>query len=134
MIGKDKITDLILSQIQKLMVNKVDFDIKKVFKTLRFKLRSEITGPTLVCVGNEGKVFSDIIVAKSTLTKDKIVILYSGKHEEPYFKLLDTTNDSKLVKILDTFNSGKTIFENKDYKNKSLQLTFISKYIGSSLK
>jgi hypothetical protein len=133
MFGLEKIRSMVISQIEDLMKNKTDFNVKKVLKTLKYKIKKEIIGPATVCIGSEGKVFSDIIIGKHEQTKHKIVIIYSSKKEEPYTLLLDTTKTSELETILNQFNSGDFNYSGVDYKNKSLQLSFLLDFVNKTL-
>lgn len=129
---KDKITDLIIKQMNTIILNKIDFNIKKVLKVLKCKTKKEINNENIIAViGNHGKVFSDAIIVKYKNTKDKVVILYSVKHEEPYFILVDTTNNENLKNIIDSFNLNNTVIEDKNYNNKTLQLNYILEKIVS---
>jgi len=126
MLSKEKIKNFILNQINNLIVNKVDFKIKKVLKTLKFKNKKENINENFeIVIGNEGKVFSDIIIAKKNSSKDKFVILYSSKHEEPYTLLINSNSNKELEKLIESLNKK----EINNLKNKSMELNYIYNFL-----
>ena len=126
MLSKEKIKNFILNQINNLIVNKIDFKSKKVLKTLKFKNKKENINENFeIIIGNEGKVFSDIIIAKKNSSKDKFVILYSSKHEEPYTLLINSNANEELEKLIESLNKK----EITNLKNKSMELNYIYNFL-----
>jgi len=126
MLSKEKIKNFILNQINNLIVNKIDFKSKKVLKTLKFKNKKENINENFeIIIGNEGKVFSDIIIAKKNSSKDKFVILYSSKHEEPYTLLINSNANEELEKLIESLNKK----EINNLKNKSMELNYIYNFL-----